>query len=779
MFNLLPIAEMALSKQSLVQDLAAVMLVAGLFAALFHYMGWPKVIGYIAAGTFMGLPNIKGFLIASENSVNVLANLGIIFLMFTMGLELNIRKLRKIGGMVFPTAAYDLAAMLLIGYATGTYILGWGFLPSLFLGAVLCDSSTTLLAKSLEEMGCSKEYFAAIIFGTTLSEDILTIGVMAILTGLAMTGQFQAAELGRQLCLLAMFLAGVLVFGFLMLPRFLNKIRQMKDEETLLIIILGICFGIAFIAEKMQFSLALGAFLVGAVVAESSVSHRIHEHTSALKHTFSAVFFVTIGLMVDLHQMWDNILTILLLSLIVIVGKTINCLLASFVTGLPHKDAIKTGIGLAQIGDFAYLVALLGIELCHKAAPYPQMYQLAVGVSVITTLVNPFLLKGSQPFSEWLDKRMPSRLRQALENYTLWTQRTGRQVKENAIPPFFKRNAIMYATNLLLIAVIFAAAHYLQGKEELWAALPSLLSNYRTILLWLLSCLFSFPLFIGAFINARKLAEGLGQASVPSFIKPGLAHPMQRMTYLIVLLILMLLVAIVFTALSVLLIPSKLEMLCILLCYVIIGFIWWKRIQPMALETQKTLQLVFDREDTPAQEPETLSSIVQQLPIPEHSGAIGKSIAALRLRNRTGITITRILHLNGESTLNPGPKTTIQKGDTLFLLANEEQLENTRRFLEQSDLGDSAMDTITTMLSLQLSSIYIPANGFACGKSLKELHLRNATGANVVRIEHKETPPTDNPGPDLLFQPGDKVTVIGNAQQMELARKLLIEGPPQ
>ena len=352
---LLPIAEMALSKQSLVQDLAAVMLVAGLFAALFHYMGWPKVIGYIAAGTVMGLPNIKEFLIASENSVNVLANLGIIFLMFTMGLELNIRKLRKIGGIVFPTAVYDLVAMLLIGYATGTYILGWGFLPSIFLGAVLCDSSTTLLAKSLEEMGCSKEFFATVIFGTTLSEDIVTIGVMAILTGLAMTGQFQAAELGKQLCLLAMFLTGVLVFGFLLLPRFLNRIRQMKDEETLLIVILGICFGIAFIAEKMQFSLALGAFLVGAVVAESSVSQRIHEHTAALKHTFSAVFFVTIGLMVDLHQMWDNILTILLLSIIVVVGTTANCMIASFVTGLSHKDAIKTGIGLAQIGDFARL----------------------------------------------------------------------------------------------------------------------------------------------------------------------------------------------------------------------------------------------------------------------------------------------------------------------------------------------------------------------------------------------------------------------------------------
>ncbi len=777
MFNLLPIAEMALSKQSLVQDLAAVMLVAGLFAALFHYLGWPKVIGYIAAGTVMGLPNIKEFLIASENSVNVLANLGIIFLMFTMGLELNIRKLRKIGGMVFPTAAYDLAAMLLIGYATGTYILGWGFLPSIFLGAVLCDSSTTLLAKSLEEMGCSKEYFATVIFGTTLSEDILTIGVMAILTGLAITGQFQAAELGKQLCLLAMFLTGVLVFGFLLLPRVLNRIRQMKDEETLLIVILGICFGIAFIAEKMQFSLALGAFLVGAVVAESSVSQRVHEHTAALKHTFSAIFFVTIGLMVDLHQMWDNLLTILLLSVIVVVGKTVNCMLASYITGLSHKDAIKTGIGLAQIGDFAYLVALLGIELCNKAEPYPKMYQLAVGVSVITTLVNPFLLKASQPFSEWLDKKMPSRLHQALESYTLWMQRTGRQVKRNAIP-FFKRNAILYVINLLLMAVIFAVAHYLQGKEELWKAMPTFLSRYRTMLLWLLSCLFSFPIFIGVFINVRRLAEGLGKASVPAFVKPSIAQTMQKITDLIVSIILLSLVTIELTALSILLIPSIIEMVCILVCYVIIGVIWWKRIQPLALETQNSLQMVFDREDLPMPSTETLSSIVQSLPIPDKSAAIGKSIASLRLRNRTGVTITRIVRQDGESLLNPGPRTIIQKGDTLFLLANDEQLKDTQDFLNQSDIDDSPMDAITGMLSMQSFAIHITADAFACGKSMKELRLRNATGANVLRITPKDAPPLD-PDPDRPFQSGDKLTFFCTARQLELARKLLIEGLPQ
>ena len=220
-----------LTKLTLVQDLAAVMLVAGIVAALFHLLGWPKVIGYIVAGSLMRMKFFNNLLISNEESINVLANLGIIFLMFTLGLELNIRKLRKLGRTVFPAAIYDLGMMILIGYVVGRQILGWDTIPSLFLGGVICDSSTTLLAKSLDEMGCSKEKFASVIFGTTISEDVLTIGIMAILTGLGMTGRFQAGELAKQLGLLGLFLTGVFIFGLLLADHHHGRdVRYLADR---------------------------------------------------------------------------------------------------------------------------------------------------------------------------------------------------------------------------------------------------------------------------------------------------------------------------------------------------------------------------------------------------------------------------------------------------------------------------------------------------------------------------------------------------------------------
>ncbi|MBQ7652680.1 MAG: cation:proton antiporter, partial [Victivallales bacterium] len=514
-----PLCEMtaSLNKLSLVQDLAAVMLVAGMVAALFHYLGWPKVIGYIAAGALMGLPQIKEFLIANEGSVNVLANLGIIFLMFTLGLELNIRKLRKIGNIVFPTAVCDIFLMLLAGYLLGHYVFGWSMLPSLFLGAVVCDSSTTLLAKSLDEIGCSKEPFADVIFGTTLTEDILTIGIMALLTGLAMTGTFQPNELVLQLALLLLFLVGVLGFGLILLPKFLDKLKRLKDDETLLVIILGICFGIAFVAEKMQFSLALGAFLVGAVVSESSVSKRVHESTAALRNMFSAVFFVTIGLMVNLHQMWANKWGILIVSALVIVCKTFNCLVASFVMGQTRHDAVKTGIGLAQIGDFAYLVALLGINLRNGAEPFPQMYQIAVGASIITTLVNPFMLRKAQKFANWLDRVMPSRMLRFLENYTVWTRRASSQVIRGEQSADFKKRLILYILDLVLVLVLFSIAHFISERLHVWFQLPRLIRYFKNELIWLATCIFSFPILISAFLHSRQMASALSMATSSAF----------------------------------------------------------------------------------------------------------------------------------------------------------------------------------------------------------------------------------------------------------------------
>ena len=765
----------SLNKLSLVQDLAAVMLVAGMVAALFHYLGWPKVIGYIAAGALMGLPQIKEFLIANEGSVNVLANLGIIFLMFTLGLELNIRKLRKIGNIVFPTAVCDIFLMLLAGYSLGHYVFGWSMLPSLFLGAVVCDSSTTLLAKSLEEIGCSKEPFADVIFGTTLSEDILTIGIMALLTGLAMTGTFQPNELVLQLALLLLFLVGVLGFGLILLPKFLDRLKRMKDDETLLVIILGICFGIAFVAEKMQFSLALGAFLVGAVVSESSVSKRVHESTAALRNMFSAVFFVTIGLMVNLPQMWANKWGILIVSAVVIVGKTLNSLVASFVMGQTRHDALKTGIGLAQIGDFAYLVALLGIDLRNGAEPFPQMYQIAVGASIITTLANPFMLRKAQKFANWLDRIMPDRMLKFMENYTVWTRRASSQVVKGEHSADFKKHLFLYVLDLILVLVLFAVAHFISERINVWFTLPRIIRYFKNELIWLITCVCCFSILISAFLHARQMASALSHATSSAFKNDYWSRSMRNITHIVASLIFMAILFIQFAVLSSILLDNFIMTTLIILSYVVVSMVWWKRIKPMAVRNQTALQLVFKREEIPDEE-ELAASQAGAVVVPKDSCVIGATLATLRLRNRTGVTVTRIVRKDGEAIGNPGINDVLQEGDTLSVVATPEQIQKTNELFALHDLPEKAMPDLSTLSELHTQSFCVQNNAYAVGRTLGELRLRNLAGTTVLRIKHG-VHSVNNPGPNEKLLENDVMLMIGTDSELKKACQILNEGP--
>ena len=774
LFNLCEMTA-SLNKLSLVQDLAAVMLVAGMVAALFHYLGWPKVIGYIAAGALMGLPQVKSFLIANEGSVNVLANLGIIFLMFTLGLELNIRKLRKIGNIVFPTAVCDIFFMLLAGYSLGHYVFGWSMLPSLFLGAVVCDSSTTLLAKSLEEIGCSKEPFADVIFGTTLSEDILTIGIMALLTGLAMTGAFQPNELVLQLALLLLFLVGVLGFGLILLPKFLDKLKRMKDDETLLVIILGVCFGIAFVAEKMQFSLALGAFLVGAVVSESSVSKRVHESTAALRNMFSAVFFVTIGLMVNLPQMWANKWGILIVSAAVIVCKTLNCLVASFVMGQTRHDALKTGIGLAQIGDFAYLVALLGINLRNGAEPFPQMYQIAVGASIITTLVNPFMLRKAQKLANWLDRITPSRLLKFMENYTIWTRQASSQVIKGENSAEFKKHLFLYILDLILVLVLFSIAHFISERLNIWFSLPKLIHYFKNELIWIITCICCFSIYVSAFLHSRQMASALSLATSSAFRNEHWGRAMRNITHIVASLIFVALLFIQFAFLSFILLDNVVMITLILLSYVVVCMIWWKRIKPMAVKNQSALQLVFEREEIPDEE-ELASSQAGTVVVPKDSCVIGATLATLRLRNRTGVNVTKIARRDGAVIANPGVNDVLQEGDTLYLVATPEQIQKTNELLALHDLPERAMPDLSTLSELHTQSYRLPTGAYAVNRTLAELRLRNLAGTTVLRIKHGAHS-VHNPGPNERLLEDDVMLMIGTESDLKRACRILDEGP--
>ena len=280
------------------QDLAVVMIVAGLVTVLFHRFKQPVVLGYIVAGVIIG-PHTPPFpLIQDEETIQTLSELGVILLMFSLGLEFSLRKLRQVGGAAFVAAFLEIMVMVWVGYGIGR-LFGWSTMDSIFLGAMLSISSTTIIVKALAELGKSREHFAQLIFGILIIEDILAIAMIALLSGIAMTGALRLGDVGMTLGKLAIFLVASLVVGFLAVPRLIGYVARFKSNEMLLITVLALCFGFSLLAAKLGYSVALGAFLIGAVIAESREIHRIEVLIEPVRDMFSAIFFVAIGLLID------------------------------------------------------------------------------------------------------------------------------------------------------------------------------------------------------------------------------------------------------------------------------------------------------------------------------------------------------------------------------------------------------------------------------------------------------------------------------------------------
>jgi len=371
------------------QDLAVVMIVAGLVTVMFHRFKQPVVLGYIIAGVIIGPHTPPYALIHDEDTIRTLSELGVILLMFSLGLEFSLRKLKQVGGTALIAALLEILLMVWVGYEIGQWF-GWGTMNSIFLGAMLSISSTTIIVKALAELGKGKEPFAQLILGILIIEDILAIAMIALLSGIAMTGALHVAEVGKTLGKLSIFLVSALVLGLLVVPRLLTYVARFRSNEMLLVTVLGLCFGFSLLAVKLGYSVALGAFLIGAVIAESREIHRVEKMIEPVRDMFSAIFFVAIGLLIDPGMLVRHWLPIVVITIAVVAGKVVTCTFGTFVGGHDTRSALRTGMGLAQIGEFSFIIASLGLTLKVTS---DFLYPIGVAVSAITTLLTPYLIK--------------------------------------------------------------------------------------------------------------------------------------------------------------------------------------------------------------------------------------------------------------------------------------------------------------------------------------------------------------------------------------------------
>lgn len=398
----------------LISDLALMLLTAGVVTIVFRKLNQPVVLGYILAGFLIGPYMPFFFTVADKASISTWSEIGIIILMFSLGLEFNLHKLVQVGGTGVITAFTEVGGMLLVGYATGQ-LLGWGIMDSVFLGGMLSMSSTTIIIKAFDELGVTKKNFAQLVFGTLVIEDIAGIFMMIILSTVSVSQSISGGELAMTLGLLVLYLVLWLILGIYLLPTLLNRAVIFMNDETLLIVSLGICFGMVLLANVLGFSSALGAFLAGSLLAGTIHAERVEHLTSGVKDLFGAVFFLSVGMMLDPAMVVEYIVPIIIITLVTLVGKLFFSSLGVLLSGQSLKSAIHCGCSLAQIGEFAFIIASLGMSL-GVIADY--IYPIIVSVSVITTLTTPTCIRASDKICALVEGALPKKLVAKLDRYT-------------------------------------------------------------------------------------------------------------------------------------------------------------------------------------------------------------------------------------------------------------------------------------------------------------------------------------------------------------------------
>ena len=411
------------------------LLTAGVVTVVFKKLKQPLVLGYILAGFLIGPYMPWFFTVADGVSVKTWSEIGIIVLMFSLGLEFNLHKLAKVGGTGVITAFTEVGGMLLLGFGTGQ-LLGWSTMDSVFLGGMLSMSSTTIIIRAFDELGVSKKSFAQLVFGTLVVEDIAGIFMMIILSAISVKQAVSGVDLAVNLGLLVLYLVVWLILGIYLLPTLLKKSVTFMSNETLLIVSLGICFGMVLLADALGFSSALGAFLAGSLLAGTVHAERVEHLTSGVKDLFGAVFFLSVGMLLDPSVVAKYIVPILIITLVMFVGKLFFSSLGVLLSGQSLKNAIHCGCSLAQIGEFAFIIAALGesldvIEDC--------IYPIIVSVSVISTLTTPMFIRYSDKICAMAERILPKKLVEKLDGYTAGTSSKGGGVRGNEWAMFTRR----------------------------------------------------------------------------------------------------------------------------------------------------------------------------------------------------------------------------------------------------------------------------------------------------------------------------------------------------
>ncbi len=675
--------------------LTIVLGVAAVTTVLFQRLRQPVVLGYILAGLIVG-PHVPIPLVADRNTVQTLSELGVILLMFALGLEFSLRRLARVGPTAGVTAVVQSSIMVWLGIIAAR-AFGWTVLESVFAGAIVAMSSTTIIAKAFDDLRV-RGPLRDLVVGVLLVEDLFAILFMAVLTAVATGAGVSPGELGRTLGRLGMFLALLLGGGMLLVPRAIRYVRRRGNPETLLVASLGLCFGFASLAHASGYSVALGAFIAGSLVAESGEAPAVEEIVRPVRDLFAAIFFVSVGILIDPSLVARHWVAIVAFIGLVVLGKSTAVALGAFLTGHGVRLSVQTGMSLAQIGEFSFILAALGTSL---GATRDFLYPVAVAVSAVTTLTTPWLIAGSPAAAAWIDRKLPARLQTVVSLYGSWVEQLGRSPARHTLGGQVRR--IVRAVLVDAVAVTAIAIGASVGAPSAVRRIAEALRLETSLARWVafaVAALLAAPFLLGLVLNGRRLGLALASAALPEGAadRPDLAAAPRKALLAIVQLGATLFVLLPVVAVTQPFLPSVPGAALLAAVIAVLGIGFWRSAAELQGHVRAGAQVIVESlakqaapdDRAPAQTGhDALASIRSMFPgigeptavrLREDSPAVGQSLSALGVRGRTGATVLAISRPGG-SVMVPGANETLRPGDILVLAGTHEAVDSARELL--------------------------------------------------------------------------------------------------
>ncbi len=736
---------------NLVRDLALILIAAGVFTVISRALKQPLILGYIIAG-FLISPHLDFFPnISSTESVKQWSELGIIFLLFALGLEFSFKRLLKVGSSALITCGTNCLGMFIVGIIVGN-ALGWTTMESTFLGGLLSMSSTTIIIKTYDDLGLKQKPYAGLVFGVLVVEDLVAVLLMVLLSTMAVSNKFAGGEMILSLARLAFFLILWFLIGIYVIPILLKKAKKYLNDEILLIISIGLCFGMVTLASLAGFSTALGAFVMGSILAETIEAERIENLLKSIKNLFGAIFFVSVGMMIDPAIIGAHWGTILILAVVAMGGILTFATTGALLAGKGLDTAVHTGFSLAQLGEFGFIIASLG---CSLGVMRDFIYPVIITVSVITAFTTPYMIKAANPVSNWLQRVLPANFLAKINpsqtvsgsssaaEYNTWAQ---------LLKSYFIR-VVLYG--VILLAILLSFPKLLDGLSL--KLIPDISEKLRHTICLVIELVVMTPFLYGLAITNGSIGKHASKL---------LKEKASNRWPILSLLVLRILIAIAFIIAA---ITSYFQLgawgvLMVIGAGMVVfstAKLTFKRFSGLE---KRFIENFNEKEEMEKKMTPVTSSVKEKMgrynihtaivEVSPDFAYIGKSLREMPFRKNSGINIIKIQRGNKNIHIPSGDEP-VYPHDRLIAVGTDAQIESFKAIVEDNTVHTPAdADSNFTVKMYQLGP-----QSFLTGKTLKESDMRKS-GCMVISVLHGDNFYT-NPGADYLFNAGDTVWIAG------------------